>query len=90
MAVRRETMYDLAMANVTNSIVIPPDLDRRIRDLAGATGENRDSLVLRALEEFLSDVDDLKLAEERLEALRAGRSGTVTLEELMARHAMAD
>ena len=83
-------MYAFVMASTANTIVIPSALDERLKKVAGEIGDSRDSLVLRVIEEYLADLDDARLAEERLEALDAGRSTTVSLEELMARYAVAD
>lgn len=72
------------------AIALPPDLEMRVRAVAAAVGESPASVTLRAIEEYVADFEDARVAEERLEALRSGRSGTTPLEELMARYGVAD
>lgn len=72
------------------TIAIPPTLERRIYQIARETGDDPADLVLRAIEEYVSDLEDLRIAEERIADLRAGRSSTVSLEELMNRYGLAD
>lgn len=71
-------MYAFVMASTANTIVIPSALNSTSK-VAGEIGDSRDSLVLRVIEEYRADLEDARLAEERLEALDAGRSTTVSL-----------
>ena len=50
----------------------------------------RPSTCSRPSKEHLDDLEDLYLAEQRLVDLRAGKSGTVPLEEVMKRYGMDD
>ena len=43
---------------------------------------------IAAIREHLDDLEDLYLAEQRLIEIRAGRSQTVPLEEVMKRYGM--
>ncbi len=43
-----------------------------------------------AIVEHLDDLEDLYLAERRLQDAVSGRSGTVPLQELLKRHGLAD
>jgi RHH-type rel operon transcriptional repressor/antitoxin RelB len=44
--------------------------------------------MLEAIREHLDDMEDLYLAEQRLIDIRAGRSTTIPIEEVMKRYGM--
>jgi len=64
------------------AIRLPEDIERRLTDLAAATGRTKTFYAREAIVAFMSEMEDVYLAESRLEALRAGRSRTYTLEEV--------
>jgi RHH-type rel operon transcriptional repressor/antitoxin RelB len=64
------------------AIRLPEDIERRLEKLAKATGRTKTFYAREAILEHLDDLEDIYLAERRLEALRAGRSRTLTLEEV--------
>jgi RHH-type rel operon transcriptional repressor/antitoxin RelB len=72
------------------AIDIPEDLAARLQALAERTGRSETSFVLEAVSELLEDVEDARIAEERLAHLRAGRSRTYTLEEVERELGLAD
>ncbi len=65
---------------------LPEEIEERLNDLAKKTGRTKSFYARQAILEHLDDLEDIYLAEERLEALQAGRSRTYTLEEVMERH----
>ncbi|WP_430911838.1 type II toxin-antitoxin system RelB family antitoxin [Methylobacterium sp. sgz302541] len=69
---------------------LPPDVERRLDALARRTGRSRDEHAREAILEHLEALEDLALAESRLEALRRGASDTIPLEAVMSRHGVAD
>lgn len=64
------------------AIRLPEDLERRLAALAEATGRTKTYYAREAIKEFLDDLEDIYLAESRLEALRAGRSRATSLEDV--------
>ena len=72
------------------AIRLPPEIETRLGALAKKTGRSKSYYVREALVEYLGDLEDLYLAEKRLKAVRAGKSKTVPLSELMKRHGLAD
>jgi len=72
------------------SIPLPADIEERLERLAQATGRSKSDHVREAIIEYLGDLEDAQLAEDRLKELRAGRSDTVPLEDVMKRYGMAD
>ena len=72
------------------SINLPADLEERLERLAQATGRSKSDHAREAIIEYLGDLEDAQLAEDRLNQLRAGRSDAVPLEDVMKRYGMAD
>ena len=64
------------------AIRLPEDIERRLEKLAKATGRTKTFYAREAILEHLEDLEDVFLAERRLEALRAGKSRALTLEEV--------
>jgi RHH-type rel operon transcriptional repressor/antitoxin RelB len=64
------------------SIRLSDDLSKRLQKLAERTGRTKSFYVVKAIQEHLQDLEDIYIAEERLIALREGRSRTHTLEEV--------
>jgi RHH-type rel operon transcriptional repressor/antitoxin RelB len=64
------------------SLRLPDDLNFRLGDLAAKTGRSKTFYMLEAIREHLDDLEDLYLAEQRLIEIRAGRSRTVSLDDV--------
>lgn len=69
---------------------LPPEIEARLDELAKRTGRSKSFYARQAILEHLDDLEDIYLAEKRLEELRRGESDTVSLAELMARHGVAN
>jgi RHH-type rel operon transcriptional repressor/antitoxin RelB len=74
------------MASV--SLRLPDDVAARLQQLAERTGRSKTFYMVEAIHRHLDDLEDLYLAEKSLIELRAGRSQTVPLEEVMKRYGM--
>jgi RHH-type rel operon transcriptional repressor/antitoxin RelB len=72
------------------SIRLPDDVSARLQALAELTGRSKTFYIIEAICEHLDDLEDLYIAEQRLIEVRAGRSNTYTLEELMMQYGMED
>ena len=70
------------------AIRLPAEIEKRLDALAKSTGRTKTFYAREAILEHLDDLEDLYLAEERLIELRAGRTQTVPLEEVMKRYGM--
>lgn len=70
------------------SIRLPDDVSMRLQDLAQRTGRSKTFYMIEAICEHIDDLEDLYLAERELEAIRAGKSQTVPLEDVMKRYGM--
>lgn len=70
------------------AIELPDEIEARLERLARKTGRSKADYVREAILEHLDDLEDIDLAEARLEDIRAGRSETIPLEEVIKRHGM--
>ena len=64
------------------SLRLPDDLNIRLSNLADKTGRSKTFYMREAIREHLDDLEDLYLAEQRLIDVRAGRSRTVSLDDV--------
>ena len=71
------------------AIRLPPEIEARLEALAKATGRSKTYYAREAIEEHLADLEDIYLAEKRLENLRAGRTRTIPLKGVL-KHGVAD
>lgn len=78
-------MYRMAL-----SLRLPADIENRLDALARRTGRTKTFYVREAVLEYLDDLEDRYLAEQRLQEVLAGRSDTVPLEQLLKQHGLAD
>lgn len=72
------------------AIRLPPEIEERLASLAKATGRSKTFYAREAILEYLDDLEDIYLAEQRLIDIRAGHSKTIPLEEVMKRYGMDD
>ena len=79
---RSETIYLYSKERPMLAIRLPADIEHRLEALAEATGRTKTFYAREAIVEHMDDLEDIYLAERRLEDLRAGRSRAFTLEEV--------
>jgi RHH-type rel operon transcriptional repressor/antitoxin RelB len=70
------------------AIRLPEEIEKRLDALSKITGRTKTYYAREAILEYLDDLEDVYLAEQRLTDLRAGRDTTVPLEEVMRRYGM--
>jgi RHH-type rel operon transcriptional repressor/antitoxin RelB len=70
------------------AIRLPAEIEDRLEALARATGRTKTFYAREAILEYIEDLEDIYLAEKRLENIRAGRTKTVPLEKMMKRYGM--
>lgn len=75
---------------MTYSIRLPQAIEARLAKLSARTGRQKSFYVKQAICEHLDDLEDIYLAERRLEEIRSGRVKTVPLEKVMKRYGMED
>ena len=72
------------------AIRLPPEIESRLEKLAAATGRTKSFYAREAILEHIGDLEDIYLAEQRLEDIRAGRTKAMPLEEVMKQYGLAD
>ena len=72
------------------AIRLPAEVESRLDALAKATGRTKTFYAREAILEHLDDLEDLYLAERELVAVRAGKSKTMSLEDVMKQYDMED
>ena len=72
------------------SVRLPKELVDRLDNLAKQTGRTKTYYIQEALLEKISDLELVYLAQKREEDLRAGRSKTHTLDEVIEANGLAD
>jgi len=70
------------------AVRLPDDIYNRLDSLAVRTGRNKAYYIREALQEYLGDLEDIYLAEQRLIDIRAGKTRPVPLEEVMKRYGL--
>lgn len=70
------------------AIRLPAEIESRLNALAKATGRTKTFYAREAILEHLDDLEDIYLAEKRLENIRAGRSKTIPLKDVMKRYGL--
>jgi RHH-type transcriptional regulator, rel operon repressor / antitoxin RelB len=73
---------------MTYYIRLPHEIENRLEKLSALTGCKKPFYVKEAIIEHLDDIEDIYLAEKRLEDIRAGRTQTIPLQDVMKRHDM--
>lgn len=71
------------------AIRLPEDIERRLEALAALTGRTKTFYARQAIVEHLDNLEDVYLAEQRLADIRAGRTETIPLEDMMKQHGLA-
>ena len=72
------------------AIRLPPEIETRLETLAAATGRTKTFYAREAILEHLTDLEDIYLAEQRAADIKAGRTQTIPLEDIMKSYDLAD
>ena len=83
-------MYINARSEAMLAIRLPDDIELRLEALAKATGRTKTFYARQAILQHIEDLEDIYLAESRLEALRAGRTKTTSLDHVEKELGLAD
>jgi RHH-type rel operon transcriptional repressor/antitoxin RelB len=70
------------------AIRLPEKIEKRLGRLAKRTGRTKTYYAREAILQHLEELEDIYLAEKRLEAVRSGRSRTIPLEKVMRRYGL--
>lgn len=65
---------------------LPDAVSQRLQKLAARTGRSETEYMIEAIREYLDDLEDVHIVEQRLKEIREGRAQTVPLEKVMKDH----
>ena len=69
---------------------LPPAIEVRLAELAKRTGRSKSFYAREAILYHIDELEDIYLAESRLEALLEARSGAIPPTDLLPRHGVED
>ena len=72
------------------AIRLPEEIEIRLENLAKATGRTKTYYAREAILEYLEDMEDLYMAEQRMTEIKAGLSKAYTLDEVKSRLGFVD
>jgi RHH-type rel operon transcriptional repressor/antitoxin RelB len=72
------------------AIRLPESIEKRLEKLARRTGRTKTFYAREAILQHIEELEDVYLAESRLERIRSGEEKTIPLEDVMKRHGMED
>ena len=72
------------------AIRLPEDIELRLGTLAAKTGRTKTFYAREAILEYLDDLEDLYLAEKRLNNIKNGKTKTIILNQLERELGLAD
>ncbi|HEV2426495.1 MAG TPA: DUF6290 family protein [Terriglobia bacterium] len=70
------------------AIRLPESIEKRLEKLARRTGRTKTFYVREAILAHLEEIEDLYLAERRLDRIRDGEDQTIPLDDVMKRHGL--
>jgi len=68
------------------SLRLPAEIEARLDRLAELTGRSKTYYAIEAISRHLDDLEDLYVAEHRMNEIRAGRSETIGLDEVISKY----
>jgi RHH-type rel operon transcriptional repressor/antitoxin RelB len=87
---KNNSKYQHAWGRSMLALRLPPEIEARLAELAKRTGRTKSFYAREAILNHIDDLEDLYLAENRLNDLREGRSGSIPLNDLLRRHGVED
>ena len=72
------------------AIRLPQEIEARLDTLAKATGRSKTFYAREAILEHLDDLEDIYLVEQRLIDIRAGKTETIPLDDVMKQYGLED
>jgi RHH-type rel operon transcriptional repressor/antitoxin RelB len=72
------------------AVRLPESIEKRLEQLARRTGRTKTFYAREAILAHLEELEDIYLAESRLEEIRAGRRKTVPMGAVLKDHGLAD
>lgn len=68
--------------SVATSLLLPDEISARLDGLSSKTGKPKDFYILKAVEEYLEDLEDSHLADQVMEKIQTGQVKIYSSEEV--------
>lgn len=72
------------------AIRLPESIEKRLEKLARRTGRTKTFYAREAILQHIEELEDVYLAESRLERIRNGEEKAIPLEDVIKRHGLED
>jgi RHH-type rel operon transcriptional repressor/antitoxin RelB len=72
------------------AIRLPESIEKRLEKLARRTGRTKTFYAREAILQHIEELEDVYLAESRLERIRSGEEKAIPLEDVMRRNGLED
>ena len=72
------------------SVRLPDDAEKRLAALALETGRSKAFYIREAILQYIDDMEDVYLAEKRIEEMKKSGEKTIPLEKLMEQYGLED
>ena len=72
------------------AIRLPQSIEKRLEKLARRTGRTKTFYAREAILQHIEELEDVFLAEVRLERIRGGEEKAIPLEDVIKRHGLED
>ena len=79
------TQEDIMLA-----IRLPLEIETRLDNLAKSTGRTKTYYAREAILEYIGDLEDVYMAQQRMEDIRSGKTKTIPFDEILKNYDLAN
>jgi RHH-type rel operon transcriptional repressor/antitoxin RelB len=72
------------------AIRLPLDIETRLDNLAKSTGRTKTYYAREAILEYIGDLEDVYMAQQRMEDIRSGKTKTIPFDEILKNYDLAN
>ena len=72
------------------AIRLPIEIETRLDNLAKSTGRTKTYYAREAILEYIGDLEDVYMAQQRMEDIRSGKTKTIPFDEILKNYDLAN
>ena len=72
------------------AIRLPIEIEKRLDNLAKSTGRTKTYYAREAILEYIGDLEDVYMAQQRMEDIRSGKTKTIPFDEILKNYDLAN
>jgi RHH-type rel operon transcriptional repressor/antitoxin RelB len=72
------------------AIRLPLEIETRLDNLAKSTGRTKTYYAREAILEYIGDLEDVYMAQQRMEDIRSGKTKTIPFDEILKNYDLAN